>query len=335
MGIGTPTTGRQIAVLTFLLAVLVTCAPVWATTWDNVTVVTVDGWEYPGMTVSGAMGQDTLVMVGEGGGRRKLPRARIRLILDADGRDITQAVLTAPGDGTTEPAVLEPESGPVAPAPDSGSAATIGVPTSPTMAATPRPLRNLGPRCRFKVSPSLGLGYSQASGDWFTGMTSGMAIDGKVRIMFSDTGFMVLSYRHQGLGVDSSMRELYGLLLDWDVSFSEYFVGVGNAMLPKSLTAPFAYGEVGLGIIVHNLSATIVGNPYDSDPQYNGTSLSTNESKLGFSLEGGVIVPISAEVAIDLSVNGRMTSSGGNAQQETFGFLLGGRVGVAILMGNE
>lgn len=334
VGIAMKATGRKISVF-ILLALLTSCVPAWATTWEHVTIVTVDGWEYSDMAVTGAVGQDFLTMIDGGGGRRKMPRSRIRVIVDADGRDISQAVFTASGEGSVDQSDMEPERESISP--------PVGVqPPSTVVDAVPtdndpsrRPLRSIRSQQRFKFSPSLSFGYGQAGGPWFEGFTSGMALEGKLRVMFSKDSFMSFGYRHQGVGVDAnldaSMENMYGAQFDWDVDLREYFVCGGVMSNPVTPTSLFAYAEAGLGVVDHRVNVVIIG---DAAAQIEGAKVSVSESQLGIFLEGGVIIPVKTEVAIDLGVSLRMTSNGASdSEQEAIGFVYGWRAGVAFLLG--
>jgi len=321
-----------------------------AETWENVSITTVDGWEYPGVTLEVDEGAANLVLINSDGARRSIARSRIRIIRDADGYDITRTVLeggTEPAE-TIEPVVPRERTGPTQPLEprgarrdrefgkptrlNRGGASTVETTTPSEPTETRR--RNqrgrtllAGPRFRF--SPTVGVGYGTPSGDWFEGFTGGMAIDGGARIAVTEEVYIAFNYRHQKLGVESSLEYMYGYAVDWDVSLTEYMFCLGVMTEPSRRTSPIGYLEFGFGGVKHDLSFTI------SDGYGGSASMGTDETKFGMLIAGGGIFPLGGNAGIDIGVNMRLTGSGEESGYESSnGFLIGIRAGLVLLIGS-
>lgn len=313
-----------------------------AAVWEDVTVVTLGGWEYRGVSLDVSSDSTFVELIDAGGGRKRLTNSNIRLVLDARGKDITAAVLAgeAPPIHTSDTAdssqVAEPmeriRTGPPVPA-TSGAGPHAAARSSSGIRAQ---------GLRFRAMLTGGLGYGVPTGDWFEGMTSGLAIDFTGRIAVSSALYLGLAYKHQKLGVDEdyegamTLYDYYGspytVWIDMDVHLTEVYGLMGFYSDPMRDTQPFGYFEVGLGSIAHKVEATV---------SYEGMSESgdSSESKFGLLLAGGGTLPLNPTVGLTLEGSMRLTGSGDSNPYDysdtgTSGFLFGIRFGATLLLGH-
>ena len=65
--------------------------------WQDVQLTTHDGWVYEGVQVTTDPADPTIVVITKSdGATRRMPLTDIRMIRDADGRDITNEIIPAP-----------------------------------------------------------------------------------------------------------------------------------------------------------------------------------------------------------------------------------------------
>lgn len=325
----TPWSVRRRAGVAGLAVMLVACIAA-AETWNDVTVVTIDGWEYPTVTVRCATGQTFVELISPDGALKRIPQRRIRVIRDQAGTDITATVLA--GGGTPAP-VLEPSGisavpgnvpPALAPAPEASGESGRTVPFPTTRRQEPHSAQS-------KVTVGGGIGYGTASGNWFEGLTSGLSTDLGVKFMVGSQIYLGFHYCHQALGVEEDMKQIEGVPVDWDVSINEYIGLVGIRTVPRRDRDVIGYAECGLGSMGHNISAKVTS--YDV-----GIQVGTHETKLGLYAGIGLMAPISPTVAIDFTASGRLTGSSestGDPYAPTAGsdgWLIGVRAGLAFLL---
>jgi len=292
-----------------------------AETFENVKLVTLTGWEYVNVTIQTVEGEPHVVVISEEGGQKKISRSNIRLILDQAGKDITAAVL-----------------GRVAPAPELQDGTVRQTPSGtsvPDYRSGNRSGYLYGPR--YRVALSCGLGYGLTMGQWFEGLTSGLAFDFTGRIALTENVYFGLTYRYQNLGVEDEwsyvdLYDDYGVWLgtvevEWDVHLSEVYGLVGFMTESKGLTKPFGFGEMGFGAIGHSMSVKAAGVP--------GAGSSTNESKFGMLLVSGGVFPLSKTVGLCLQADMRLTGSGSEYGEGTgtSGVLMGIDASLILLLG--
>ena len=316
--------------------IIVPCAR--AETWSNVTVVTLTGWEYANVTVESVSNDPSIVIINADGGRKKLSRSNVSVILDQKGKDITGSVLGGaatsgrPADNTV---TESPAQIPARP--------EIGEPSkpSPSHFRQRRGDRDLLFEPRFRVSFSGGPGYSFATGEWFEGMSDGPAFNVTGRVALGRIYFLGATYRYQTVGVDPGwegnfiLYDDYGnpitVSVDFDIHFHEIFVVFGMMTEPATYTTPIGFFDIGLGSVGHSITVTATDG---RDVESGGL----DESKFGMIMTGGGIFPLSRSLGISLEANVRLTGQGNPAPYEynetgSSGALIGAAVNLVLFLG--
>jgi len=197
---------------------------------------------------------------------------------------------------------------------------------------------------RFKAMLSGDVGYGFATGDWYDGITSGFAAEGAVRLGISRDFFLGFSYKHQWLGVEDSHKELcyydeFGDYrcdpLDWDVALNEYYFIFGWMTPVLTYEAPFAYLEVGIGGIEHDMSL-------GASTSDEFASAETDDTKFGMLFAVGGVFPFSKEIGLNLEADMRVTGEGDEYYpcepcgyySGSTGFLFGFKVGLVVMFGS-
>ena len=312
-----------------------------AGTWVNVTVVTSGGWEYTDMTVVCEPGDDSITLINADKGRKKVNTSNIQTIRDRRGVDITAQVLScATGiDEMKLPSEL-PSSRVTPPSSDA-------LPKGESMnriQMTPVEKTKKGARNsfepRFRLSPTLGAGYSITSGDWFEGFTSGMLLDIAARFAVKNDMFMGFAFRRQNLGVKEEWKTMcfyddFGnymcVNMEWDVVLKEMYFLLGFMTTPRKYSTPIGYGELGIGAIQHDIQITAyyegIGESGDSD-----------ETKFAMMWGGGVLFPLNRRIGIDLEIHCRLTGDIGSSypyRKDITGFLFGFQAGIVFFVGGD
>lgn len=319
--------------------------PASAEAWSNVTVVSTDGWEYQNMFVESDAGQTYVTLLNSTGGRKRVPRSSIRVILDPDGKDITAAVLSGTEGAPADISRSNKAEGTSPHAASQGreDASPPAVLPGKWGAGRSRPGLGFGPRGpRFRFSPIFAFGVSAVSGDWFDGLSSGRSGHVAVRAAPSDNSSLGLSYRYQKLTVEPELRgpiiidDGYGrevvVTPNWDVDLREIFFLMGFMTRPARYDIPILYLDLGLGAIQHNLGLTL------TLPDGRSSSATTQETKFAMLLGAGTVIPLGRSVGLDLGGSVRLTgegmgSAGSYRDSSTLGFLYGGHLGLAFLFG--
>jgi hypothetical protein len=317
---------RRSVVLLFLAGLtLLMPHPAQADTWENVTLVSISGLEYVNVTVKVTPEELFVLVFNAEGEQKKISRSNIHLILDARGKDITRKVLAG----------VKAEEGDRA----TSSATEIDDRVARSMSAFREERRALsrpyGPR--FRALFNFGSGYGVSMGDWYEGLTSGVAFDVGVRLAITEKVYLGATYCYQKLGVESYLEniEVYDELgtyatigVDWDVHVSETFFVMGVMTDPYTEKTPIGYLETGLGAMNHVFDLTV------SEESIGSVSDSTDETDLGWVVAGGGVFPLGRTVGLHIAAN-IITVSGdaGPYSESVFGTLFGIRAGLSVMLG--
>lgn len=333
--------------------VLVLCSGVVSAgtvlTWSDVRVVTTDGWEYPSVSVECRSDDSRLVIVFADGARRSLDRARLRVITDSSGEDITEAVMRSMGDAPAAEPMAPADETPLSRAVPSASESVPAraeetlpsAPLEPALPLSPPPTRR--PRLEyFHLRPMLtaGPGFGAVSGEWYEGLTSGLLFDFSGRIPITTNMYLSGSWRRQSLGVESSFEHLQGyddygnyidIDLDWDIHVNELFFALGITNHPQGPQATLAYFEMGLGNLMHSIEAT-------ASDGVTSVSVGTDESKGALLLGGGAVKQFNKRFGIDFGVDARFFWSQqkdafGTTHYSGTGMVLAGRLAAVVFLG--
>lgn len=278
-----------------------------STVWRNVKVVDAHNWEYAGVELRWVGGGEALQIRRPDGATRNFEPDEIQWVYDANGLDITAAVAEARLSGSQPEFVRERV--PSAPAGD------VEIGGSPEVAGATLAERTM-PRL-FELTFGLGIGYATHAGNWFLGLDDGVNFQADMRVMVGTRNFLHLVFRHQdfgrqtlefydypSIGIETSLREY------------QFLIGRHAPLVEKNAVRSVAYVSSGISIMDHRFSSTL---------SHQGDSL----TKLGWALQGGVLVMMSESVAWDFSASG--TWKPGFADNESGGLLLGAHVGLTTL----
>jgi len=293
-----------------------------AGTWNNVTLKTTGGWTYEDVTVEYSSRGQVAKIVRADGSHKTVTRSNIRLITDSRGKDITRLVLSQEDDPAASADTLEsPVSAPFEqdePPPRPVTAAGSADQTARGKPILKDPLI-FGNRFRFSIAG--GIGYGTSAGDWFEGLTSGVAFHLAGRVVVGDNVYLGLSYRYQDLGLESQFQQIDGVNLE--VNLGETFVLIGWISQPTKPSTPFVFSEAGIGAVNHRFKGTLEGT---------SASASTNEVELGLYWGAGLLFPISKGVGVQFDGNMRLTGSG-DSNTSSSGFLFGISGGLVLMLG--
>lgn len=275
--------------------------------WRNVTIVDAHDWQYADVELRWVNGGEALQLRRPDGATKTFQPDEILWVYAADGRDITAEVAEARLSGSPPEPVREPA--PPAPARDlevGGSPERVG----PTLA------ERTVPRL-FQLTVGFGLGYATHAGDWFLGLDDGMNYQADMRVMVGPRNFLHFIYRHQDfghqtfdfydyptIGIDTSLREY------------QFLIGKHAPLIEKNDVRSVAYVASGISVMDHR---------FTTSQSHLGDSL----TKMGWVLQGGVLVLMSEGVAWDFSASG--TWKPGFSDDESGGLLLGAHLGLTAL----
>lgn len=332
---------RRITGILIVALVTLSAPAAFADTWANVTVITLDGWEYSEVTVTCTPGDSYVILINTARARKLLELANIKMIRNDRGEDITLHVLSC---GTLHE-TMEPISKPSPPrtTPPVSDAQPDGKPER-RISKTPiieseREVRHIV-EARFRFSPTVGVGYSTTSGDWFEGFTSGILLDIIARFGVKNDLFMGFAFRRQELGVEDDWQSIcfydeYDNYVcasaQWDVVLKEMYFIVGYMTTPRKFSTPIGYAEFGVGAIQHDIKLTL---------SYQGIveSDDSDESKLTLMWGGGVLFPLNRRIGLDLEAHFRWTGDFGSSypyREDITGFIFGFRGGIVFFLGGS
>jgi len=283
-------------------------------TWQHVSVVDAFGWEHTDVTIHWVGQGEALRIRRADGASRVFAANQILHIYDASGNEITAAVAEASEKGHQQAL------------PKNLTAGNGGY-TAPVADATLADLRTPAPRL-FSFSFDAGIGYATHAGTWFSGLDDGMNYQAGIRIAIDGKRYLHFVFSQQDLGTqtedvyfggyDSFGNELYGTI---DIEFTlreyQFLIGKFKHIQHESGRRTAGYFEYGFTVMEHRYTTTDYGGAADTT------------TKLGLVLEGGILVVMSKGVALDLSAGVTWKSSIG--EDETGGFLMGARAGLAFM----
>ncbi len=335
-------------------AICLSVARAHAEVWKNVTVISATGWSMLIVTVENVAGDSAIVIVSDDGARERGLRSRTY------GSSATSEAKISPPSCSRTPRNL-PKARPPTTAPRSvrrllllpaASAIAPQAPDESRISRRPRESRReeVFYGKRFNVMLAGGAGYSVPLGEWFEGMTSGFAGEAVVRLAVADNFYLGFSYKRQWLGIKKSYEELcfyddyYNVQcipVEWDIHLDEFYLAFGWMSPVSSYRTPFAYAEVGIGLVKHaiTLSASVEDET---------ASAETDETKFGMLLDAGVIFPFSDRIGLNVEADMRVTGefsaeelSGGYSSYDPYstsysgskGVLLGFRIGIVAMLG--
>jgi hypothetical protein len=322
-----------------------TAAGAEGATWPNVTVNTLDGWEYPGMTVEARADEPAIMLINAQGGRKNMPRASIRNIVDATGRDVTEWVFAGEEPDRAAPAGeenaprREPEAGPpITPTPEAVDSERTATTTGRhhgwgTGSALP---------ARVLVLPSLTIGASGSGGDAFTGLQSGGSLGFGLRISAVKNVYIGFDYRRQWLDVerfaaivrDASPPYPYYDTYQPGVHLDELYFVVGVHPHTVRLEKPITFVEAGVGSVFESNDGGVSWAAGYGGGGFRGFFDDTN---FGVLFAGGVILPLSPGVpgvGLSLGANIRLTGADLNVGNKA-GMLFGLTAGFTFLLGDS
>lgn len=212
--------------------------------WLGVSVTDVNGWTLRGVTLVLAEDGRGLVIIRADGAEKALAFADVSRVVDGDGRDITDEVLT----GEPAPAV-EPEPAPAARAADSTANPEFDVvtpePRLPTGHHQPRRAPSL-----FTFALDAGGGLADLTGDWFWGLEDGGFVQFGARLAHAELAYLHLLYRHQQAGTRSFAT--YGLQpgdVDFTMQSFQLMYGRHTAETKAGALSSLGYFEGGGGVM--------------------------------------------------------------------------------------
>ncbi len=246
--------------------------------WHTVDVTDTTGWTLRGVSLYLAEDGQGLVVVRADGAEKALAFADVARVLDADGRDITDEVLTGVSLGET-----------IAPAPPPFEARV-----APEFAAEPlarhRPGRGEEPQL-FAFALDAGGGVAELVGDWFWGLDDGGFTQAGVRLHTTGSGYVHLLYRHQQAGSRSYVMYWDGPTVDVDlrVQSFQFLYGTHTAERQARALRSLGYVEAGGGIM--RVSAS---DGYDTE----------GVSRFAFAMQAGLWLRLAENLVLDAGLHG-------------------------------
>ena len=253
--------------------------------WSGVTVTDQQGWTLRNVTLLLSADGAALIVVRGDGAEKELAFEDVALVLDAEGRDITDEVLTGIVVSDEESEVVEE-----APAPPVAGAAD-GNPEfapAPIRSTSRRPGRAAPPQFGFAVD--LGGGVADVTGDWFANTDDGAFIQGGVRVGLSDRRYAHFIVRQQSLG---SATYYYGydippIEVDIDMGSYQLLIGRHTPLRSAGNLRSVGYFEAGGGIM------RVTGD---------AGRFADSLSRFGFAMQAGLWLMASDDVAVDLGLH--------------------------------
>ncbi|MBM4130083.1 hypothetical protein FJ250_03510 [bacterium] len=251
--------------------------------WHGVTVTDAGGWTLRDVTLALAADGEGLVIIRADGAEKPLAFADMALVVDADGRDITDEVLTGvpalePGaEEEPEPREADPRANPEFDV----------VPPEPALL----PGRGLGggrpPLFAFALDA--GGGAADLTGDWFWGLEDGGFAQFGARLAHAERAYLHLLYRHQDAGTRSFAG--YGevpRVVDFTMQSFQLMYGSHTVDRRKSRLRALGYCEAGGGIM--RLRAESGGETASS-------------TRFAFAMQAGMWLPATDELTLDLGLH--------------------------------
>lgn len=291
---GRPRARRWVPTITLLVALVAAGAALAADgdaastsdgPWHGVVVTDAQGWTLRGVSLYLADDGQGLVVVRADGAEKALAFADVARVLDAEGLDITDEVLTGePGrdaddGGAGEPAVDRD-------GPRADPEFDVVSPRAQQPAGRGRPLREPP---FFTFALEAGGGVADLTGDWFWGLEDGGFAQFGARLAHSPLGYLHLVYRHQQLGIreyHDFIEDTYGI--DFTMQSFQLLLGHHTAAKPTPSMRALGYFEFGGGVM--RLSAS------------DGADVASL-SRMAFAAQAGLWFRASTDLALDLGLH--------------------------------
>jgi hypothetical protein len=274
--------------------------------WHDVTLITRDGWEYAGVSLALTADGTGLRVTRPDGAVKTFPFSAIRSIHGPTGEDITAVIFPAAASGQRSSEGKW----------DRGYKEVGYVPPEG------QPARYKPPR-RFSFALSGGVGYGIAEGNWFTGLNNGFSFLLQGRVNVGNKVYMGFTFRNQDLNVTNTVLAEFAAGLDLDSTLREYIVAFGFHSEVEHSRQVFTYFEVGLSWMDHVFKA-----------EYQGESESETVDEGAFSLQTGVIVPMSDQLAIDAALSWMYKGLIFTDDNEASGSVFGIQIALVALFGS-
>lgn len=251
--------------------------------WHGVTVTDANGWTMRGVTLALAADDEGLVIIRADGAEKPLAFADVALVVDAEGRDITDEVLTGvpafePGAGD-EP---EPREA------DSRANPEFDV-ARPKPELVPRRGPGRGRPTMFAFALDAGGGVADVTGDWFWGLEDGGFAQLGARLAHSGRGYLHLVYRHQQAGT-RQFNDFVEPTITIDFTMQSFQLLYGHHTAEKSAQSLRSLGYVEVGGGVMRLSAS------------DGTG-DASLSRFAFATQAGLWLRASESLVLDLGLH--------------------------------
>lgn len=247
--------------------------------WHGVTVTDASGWTLRDVTLVLAADGEGLLIIRADGAEKPLAFADVALVVDADGRDITDEVLT--GVPALEPGAEEE--------PELREADPCANPEFDVVRQEPKRIPVRGRPRLFDFALDAGGGVADVTGDWFWGLEDGGFAQFGARLAHSGKGYLHLVYRHQQAGT-REFNDFVEPTIKIDFTMQSFQLLYGHHTAEKSARSLRSLGYVEVGGGVMRLGA--------SD---GATDVSL--SRFAFATQAGLWLRASESLVLDLGLH--------------------------------
>ncbi len=284
-----------------MIASLARADVVMPTRWDHMTVETWDGWLYHDVTVEAAENEGYLRVVRGDASQRVFAYAEVRTIWTESGTDVTEQFI--PDDAV----LFEPQE-----PPRWGRRVPDDAPPPQIDPEVPR----------FRAAVSAGVGWGLPMGDWFTGLEDGVSYAFQVRAAVQRYVYLTAVLRNQSMDVSGYMPNYPGgyQVFSGTGHLHQFAMGVGFMPGRATYRQPVPYLELMLAAASHGLDYDARGDVGDYVEQL-------NDDQFAFVGQFGALVPLNANLALDLQAHWVYTG----ATEWAHGSVLGAQVGVTFM----
>jgi hypothetical protein len=304
--------------------------------WERITVITVDGWEYPNVTVELVDAGQALRVTRADGARREFALAEIRELQDSIGRDVTAHVIPGwrgrPAEGPP-PTRTGPER----------AAEPRGAPHDEPFVEVARSVASDNPAAdqpllatRFAVALAGAAGYGKPLGRWFDGFGGGESYSGQLRLAVTGNVYIHGLYRYQRLPYEGGEVALApGLVTaSGDLELRQLLFGLGFMPRRSDWRQAIPYLELGYGRTTHERA--VGAPPPGADFEIVGESDVSIDEPTVFA-QVGVIMPLGREIALEMGVNAVHTGDDllRFGEDDASGTIVSGRLGLTLLLGQS
>jgi len=298
-------------------------------TWEHLTLITTDGWEFPDVTIKLIEDGRLIRVVRDDGAQRTFEVAQIRELQDSIGRDVTAHVIPGwSGSQTTGP---PPITG-VTPTPEESRHDDL-------FHEVARPVDSDRPekgdkllQTRFAAALGAGVGYGRPYGNWFEGYGEGESYHASIRLAITGNFYVVGGYRYQRLpwkGVDEGEMPSGPFAMDLEVRQMTFGIGLMPRRSDYRQAIPFL--EFGMGRASHRVNDEL---PLD-DGAVDFADIASEVDKRLFFVQAGILMPLGRELALELGVGA--VNTGRDLLQfdadADGGTIVSAQIGLTLLLG--